>query len=123
MLRSLTRFLVLIAAVQLLGGHWAVLQSVAWVGMAIEYAQTDSIPTALAKTFDGAHPCELCHVVSDGQAKEKEHDQAKLVVKLDAVLAPAVVLPPRLVAPAKFFSQPALPCDHSIAPPTRPPIA
>jgi hypothetical protein len=120
--RSIARFLVLIAAVQLLGGHWAVLQTVAWVGMAIEYAQTDSISGALAKTFDGAHPCELCQVVTKGQAKEKTQDQVRLVVKLDAILAPAVALPPRPEAPARFFVQTSLRGRHSAAPPTRPPI-
>ncbi len=97
------------------------LQTVAWVGMAIEYAQTDSIPTALAKTFDGAHPCELCHVVSDGQAREKKQDQGKLVVKLDAVLAPAVALPPRSVAQARFFPEITFDSGHSVAPLTPPP--
>jgi hypothetical protein len=119
--RTLTRFLVLIAAVQLFGGHWAVLQTVAWVGMAIEYAETDSIPEALSKTFDGAHPCELCHAVSAGQAKEKSQDQARYVVKLDAILAPAVALPPRAEASARFFLPTDSGCGHSVAPSVPPP--
>ena len=36
-----------------IGGHWAVLQSVAWVGMAVSYSQNASFKEALQKTFDG----------------------------------------------------------------------
>ena len=106
---------------QLLGGHWAVLQSVAWVGMAIDYAKTESLGAALDKTFSGANPCELCQVVSRGVNEEKKRDAGKLLLKLEAVLADAVQAPPphgtpRLYPSAKF-PLPAL----RLAPPTPPP--
>src|SRR6186997_787245 len=83
----IARFLVLIAAVQILGGHWAVLQSVAWAKMLVEYAQQDPLSVAIEKTFDGAHPCAICHTVSDGRKKEEKQEATIVVAKIDAVLA------------------------------------
>ena len=63
------------------------LQSVAWVGMVVSYTQTDnSLATAVEKTFDGQHPCDLCEVVKDGRESDREQDRQKHVVKLDGVL-------------------------------------
>ncbi len=37
-----------------------------WVGMAISYSQdSSSFSEALAKTFDGKHPCKLCKFVAE----------------------------------------------------------
>lgn len=78
---------------QILGGHWAVLQTVAWTSMLIDYTRTESFVQAVTKTFDGSRPCDLCKVVSAARQSE-EKAPAKLLVKLEAVLPPAVVLPP-----------------------------
>lgn len=123
MFRPATRLLVLIAAVQILGGHWAVLQTFAWTKMLIENVQTASLPEAVTKTFDGKRPCSLCSLVAKGQAQEKRQDQAQVVEKLDAILARAVALPPPAETPARYFPTLALDCDHSVAPLTRPPIS
>jgi hypothetical protein len=120
--RSLARFLVLIAAVQILGGHWAVLQTVAWVGMAIDYAQTDSLGGALDKTFSGEHPCNLCQVVTRGVNEEKKHEAGKVLVKLEAVLAPAVQLPPRHAGAWTYPFVIASVVRRDLAPPTPPPL-
>jgi hypothetical protein len=117
----LARFLVLLAAVQILGGHWAVLQTVAWAQMIVDYAQQDSLTIAVTKTFDGAHPCSLCETVSEGRQQEKKQEGVSTIVKLDAVLAPAVELPPRTEAPVRFFDLLISDCDHSVAPLTPPP--
>ena len=61
---------VVLALMVSIGLHWAFLQSVAWVGMVVSYSQTDSLSIALEKTFDGQHPCRLCHFVKDGQQQE-----------------------------------------------------
>lgn len=116
------RFLVLIAAVQILGGHWAVLQTVAWAQMLVEFAQRDSLATAVVKTFDGAHPCELCHTVKEGRFEEQKKAPAVTVTKLDAILAPAVELPPRAEAPRLFFTVARLPREVAYAPSVPVPI-
>lgn len=58
-----------------LGWHWTVLQSVAWVSMAFKYSRDGTFATALSKTFDGRHPCALCHWVEQGKKSERQHPQ------------------------------------------------
>ena len=102
----LARILVLLAAVQILGGHWAVLQSVAWVKMVVDYSQNDSLPVAIEKTFDGAHPCDLCKVVRAGRSADERSPLVKEILKfkMEAVVAPAVRLVPPPEAPRLFFA-------------------
>ncbi len=52
----------------LVGGHWGMLQVVAWTGMVITYSRDASLGEAVRKTFDGDHPCALCNEVSAGLA-------------------------------------------------------
>ncbi len=54
------------------GGHWAVLQSVAWARMFADFSRTESITSALEKTFDGRHPCAMCLKIREGRAQEKK---------------------------------------------------
>ena len=119
----IARFLVLIAAVQILGGHWAVLQSVAWAKMLVEYAQQDPLRVAIVKTFDGEHPCSICHTVSDGRKKEEKREATITVAKIDAVLAPAVDLPRVEVAGSSYSLVRISAVTRADAPPTPPPLA
>ena len=54
------------------GGHWGVLQAVAWMKMLVEYSQAEGIRTGFTKTFDGEHPCEMCKSISKGRESEKQ---------------------------------------------------
>jgi hypothetical protein len=57
-----------------IGAQWAVLQSAAWVGMALSYSlQERSVAEGLSKTFDGQHPCPLCKAVDKGKQSEKKN--------------------------------------------------
>lgn len=88
MFHRLARLAVAIALLQICGGHWGLLQAIAWAGMVVNYAQTEeSIPAALEKTFDGNHPCALCVAVKEGRGEEKKQEIAKTLVKLEAVLS------------------------------------
>jgi len=117
----LAKFFMLIAAVQILGGHWAVLQTVAWTTMLVDYAQQDSLTVAVAKTFDGAHPCQLCHTVKEGRQEEQKKQAPTTIAKLDAVLASAIQLPLRSEAPRVFFSVALQPREVVLSPLTPPP--
>jgi hypothetical protein len=98
LLSRFSRIVTFIALLQILGGHWAILQTAAWVGMVVSYTQSDSsLPEALKKTFDGDHPCVVCKMVKSGRASEEKKDLSYEVVKLDAVLADQIELP----APAR----------------------
>jgi hypothetical protein len=83
------------------GAVWDVVQVVAWARMFHSYVQTDSAAAALARTFDGAQPCELCRISQKARDTEREQlprDAAlgggmeKLLMIADS--APALVVPP-----------------------------
>ena len=120
MARRLFQFSVAAALILAVGGHWAVLQSVAWVGMAVSYAQTDSLEVALKKTFDGQHPCKLCLAVKEGKQQEQKQTAFKVETKLDflcfsqfSFVHPAlpftVLSPPAEAAPVRPHSPPTPP--------------
>jgi hypothetical protein len=122
-LQRCSRLLVAIALVFAVGGHWAVLQSVAWVSMVAAYSQSATVTEAITKTFSGKAPCELCKVVAAGKKSQQEQEQQKFVVKLDwsAESHPLVLLAPPfepVLSPGSAHA-PAR-CD---SPPLRPPIA
>lgn len=90
--------LLLVAALMLsIGLHWAVMQSAAWVGMTVAYTvKTGSVTQGLSDTFDGEHPCALCHMVEAGtqedpasqdskspQEKKADHELKLLLVTVD----------------------------------------
>lgn len=92
-----------VALVLVIGGHWAALQSAAWVGMAVSFARTDTLSVSLQKTFDGQHPCKLCKIVKAGKAAEKKQDLLKLEAKIDfqLVAGSCGLFPPR---PIRHFT-------------------
>ena len=83
-----------------LGTHWSFLQSVAWVGMVVQYSHETTITEALSNTFDGRHPCKLCKFVESGKASEKKQDSQKPVTKLEyaSFSHKILLLPPQLGA-------------------------
>ena len=88
----------MIALILSIGGHWALLQSVAWVGMFVNNVRSCSLTESFERTFDGQHPCALCKVVAAGKKSEQKQPLDKLEVKIDFWYAPAsclVVAPPR----------------------------
>jgi hypothetical protein len=60
------------ALLQIFGGHWALLQTGAWVGMIIQYSQRAGLKASLAQTFDGEHPCSVCKAIQDGKKQEQK---------------------------------------------------
>jgi hypothetical protein len=99
----IAKSLVAILLIVSIGGHWAFLQSVAWVSMVIDYAQDAPISVAVAKTFDGKHPCNLCEIVRHGQDSEKKQDAIKIKTKPDVWLAAAAITLPDADLVREFF--------------------
>ncbi len=64
----------------LTGGHWVVLQTVAWAQMLHDYSRTAPIAEAIERTFSGDYPCTMCIKIGEGQQKE---GKAPATVKLD----------------------------------------
>jgi len=87
------------------GGHWAVLQSVAWGQMLWGYVQDDvPVVEAVAKTFNGENPCALCTSVKKGRQEEKKAPQSLSVQeKVEVFLVEfSNSLPPRIPSPFKY---------------------
>lgn len=82
-----------------LGLHWALLQTVAWTGMAISYSRDASLVEALKKTFDGEHPCCLCKAIASGKKSEKKSEAVSPLLKMEF---PLVAGDLRLFPPARF---------------------
>lgn len=74
MFRKFSRGFVIIALIVAVGGHWALLQTLAWTNMLASNLRTSSFREAVGRTFDGAHPCKLCKVISAGKKAEKKTD-------------------------------------------------
>lgn len=105
--------------------QWAVLQSVAWVGMAVSYSMKEgSITEALSKTFDGEHPCPLCCAVKKGTDSEKKDPKSKDSKKLKQDLFASEARPVVIAAPGGVRLPQAVnevACARKIAPAVPPP--
>ena len=117
----LLNWFAVIALTFALGGHWAILQSVAWVTMVASYSQTAPLKAALVKTFDGEHPCSICKFVANGKKSEQKQQTQKLLTKLDFFLtsSPVRLFPP--VPDALHFMPPPSAGARSDSPPSPPP--
>jgi len=86
------RILTWLMLLMLIGGHWGMLQVVAWTGMLIDYSRDATFAEAWCKTFDGEHPCAICKKVERGIAADLGTDERKApgklikTVKLDAMV-------------------------------------
>lgn len=104
------------------GGHWALLQSFAYTRMLIEFAEQDSLCTAVKKTFDERYACPLCPKIRDGFNKEQ-----KIPASLSDVHPPEFLLQPNAlisftpVIVADLASVSSQHIDFSNAPPKPPP--
>lgn len=123
--RHLATVLAIASVLLASGGHWLLLQSVAWGGMLIAHSKTTSLSEAISRTFDGKHPCKLCKVVQAGRERETDRQTIlpspripDLFCELRGVIVPPcqAELPQVTSAPRRL---------HSIAhrPPTPPPKA
>jgi hypothetical protein len=100
--RKAAKFLLVCLLMVSIGAQWAVLQGVAWVGMAVTYSLQDgSLAEGLSKTFDGEHPCPLCKAVKKGveddQSPAQEAKGGKGSAKAEYFLTDRVrVFPPAM---------------------------
>jgi hypothetical protein len=92
------RCVVALALCLSVGGHWFCLQSVAWAGMVANYSQHRSLTQAIAQTFDGDHPCDLCKHITKARDTEKKQDRQTSTGKTDLFCTTnQVFLPPPFV--------------------------
>ncbi len=91
--------------------------------MLVENARHVPLSEAVAKTFDGNHPCDLCHAVAEGKKSEKKSEILPTIARLDliCITQTLVWLPPWVSYDyaALSFSIP----ETSLAPTAPPPRA
>jgi hypothetical protein len=75
-------FLCVMAVFQLMGGHLAVLQVTAWVGMLVKYSEAEGVEVGISKTFDGKHPCSLCLSIAKNKQTEKKQSSQFAAAKI-----------------------------------------
>jgi hypothetical protein len=83
-----------------IGLHWMALQSLAWTSMFIEYSKRAPLCQAITQTFDGAHPCSLCHIVNKGKNSEKKSELQLPASKIDMIYT---ARSGRLIRPSIYF--------------------
>lgn len=79
----LGKIFLVFALIVTLGAHWALLQTVAWTTMLADNLHATSFHEAMAKTFDGKHPCCLCKAIAAAKKSEKKSEAVSLTLKLE----------------------------------------
>jgi hypothetical protein len=104
-----------------IGGHWVVLQSVAWTTMLADHARSESLGTAVHDTFDGQHPCRLCCQIARARQAERKTDLQISLKQLEFLSDKTGFV---VCRPSQFRLLPALDFEAQLlshAPPTPPP--
>lgn len=96
----LSKLAIAMALAFTIGLHWGLLQSVAWMGMVVNYSRDGNFVAAVEKTFDGEHPCALCKVIAKGKKSEKKSEYPTAGKKLEFSYSPSVFV---FCAPAHFW--------------------
>ncbi len=84
------RLALLLVAALSMGLHYAVVQMVGWVNMTVEYSRAAPLSEALAMTFDGKHPCELCKLV-EKELQTSDQDDNRAPEKKPELKLPPVI--------------------------------
>ena len=94
-MRLLRLIPVLFICLFLTGGHYGMLQCVAWAGMLWNYSEQDGLAQGARDTFSGDKPCCLCEAIAEaqqGDSESQEPIQRIQVDKLKNLQCPQTVL-------------------------------
>ena len=113
------RKLLAILLILLMQGPAALVQEVAWAGMLWTYTQERGFKRGVIETFDGGHPCALCHKAEEIHQQEQRPDggdprmpeRSPRLAWADMTLAESLRMPP-IIGSDLIVLQPALAaCD------------
>lgn len=121
MFKRAAKVAVILTVALSVGLHWVLLQSVAWTGMFVTFAQQATLQEAFTKTFDGKNPCRICKLVRAGQQSEKQHESLLPLVKIESLpcVRAFVLAPPAPLSPPNSFDLAAP--TRAESPPLQPP--
>lgn len=71
-MKSLARIALVVSLMVSIGGHWSVLQAIAWAKMLRAYTEERGIVAGLKDTFDGGHACAMCEKIATEKGKERQ---------------------------------------------------
>ena len=71
-MKRLTHLIVLAAFIFSCGGHWYLLQGIAWVKMVQDYAQFVPVAEAVSMTLSGKYPCAICQAIAGKEAGREQ---------------------------------------------------
>lgn len=80
-------------------GQWALLQSIAWMGMIVTYSEKAPLKLALKETFDGKHPCCICKAIAAARKSRKKNEFTLQIKRLEFLPAKENCV---LEAPTRF---------------------
>jgi len=103
-IRCVGRIVTILALCCAIGLHWIALQSVAWTTMVIEYSKHAPLCAAITQTFDGTHPCSICHAVNTGKNSEKKSDLQSPTARIDMICPPGATRLSRPFVPFEYAS-------------------
>jgi hypothetical protein len=119
--RCIGRIVTIFALCCAIGLQWLALQSIAWTAMIVDYSKRGTLCQAIARTFDGAHPCSLCHIVDKGKTTEKKSDLQLLTPKIDMICAKRAITLVRPVAYIDYMAGDFAGFQIGESPPVPPP--
>ena len=123
--RQIAILLSLLAAFSSIGGTWIFAQGIAWGRMAINYSQRQGVRLGLRETFDGKHPCRLCHeLVQEHQREGRPNPSIPPLTFEVFVLTDPGEPQPRISSPLRYIAVRWRPWTYeSPRPPLPPPQA
>ena len=93
------RVLMVVTLMTMIGGHWALLQTIAWTGMMADHLQTSSVCDALSTTLDGKHPCPLCKAIAAAKETQRKQEFTSSMLRFEF---PLMAANPALIPPTRF---------------------
>jgi hypothetical protein len=88
-----SQYFLIMALVVSMGGHFVLLQTIAWGKMLVDFSSESSFSEAIDKTFDGAHPCCLCKAVEKSKKESDKKPLLKSEMKWEVALTAPMELP------------------------------
>lgn len=89
-----SQYLLIATLIVSFGGHLALLQTIAWGNMMVNYSQAASVKEAAKMTFDGQHPCPMCKLVKESKKEEDKKPLVKAASNVEVILPAEIALKP-----------------------------
>lgn len=115
-MKAVFKFLIaLMGCLHLCGGHYGVLQGLAWTQMIISYSAESGWIEGARQTFDGEHPCDLCVAIADAKQKDSDpanHGPQRRGIDSGLELKPCPLSSPLVIAEPALRNLPLGYCRH-----------